>query len=187
MLLVSVFAVQLGLFPTFGAQGLVPLRGPARWLDVAHHLVLPVVTLTLVSASGTFLTTRSSVLAVLGEEYVARAKGLRERRVVLGHALRTALLPVAAVFALNLGYLLAGATVVETVFSYPGIGRLLYEAVLARDYPLLQGGFLVLSVAVLAAGAAADAVYPLLGWRWRRGWRSRPASSPSIGWAPTGR
>ena len=161
--------MQLGLFPTFGAQGLVPLRGPARWLDVAHHAVLPVATLTLVSASGTFLTTRSSLLAVLGEEYVAvaRAKGLRERRVVLGHALRTALLPVAAVVALNLGYLLAGATVVETVFSYPGVGRLLYEAVLARDYPLLQGGFLVLSVAVLAAGAAADAVYPLLDPRVR--------------------
>jgi peptide/nickel transport system permease protein len=83
------------------------------------------------------------------------------------HALRNALLPVSTVFMLNLGYVVSGATVIETVFSYPGVGRLLFEAVLARDYPVLQGTFFVVTVSVIAANVAADLLYPLLDPRVR--------------------
>jgi peptide/nickel transport system permease protein len=172
MILVAVFAVQTGLLPTFGARAVLSqLEGLAYWVDVLRHLALPVATLVLVTVSGTFLTMRSSMLSVLGEEFVvvARAKGLAERQVLFGHALRNALLPVVTVLLLNLGQLVAGATVVETVFSYPGIGRLLYEAVLARDYPLLQGGFLVITVSMLIANLVADLLYPLLDPRLARG------------------
>jgi peptide/nickel transport system permease protein len=172
MILVAVFAVQTGLLPTFGARAVLSqLEGLAYWVDVLRHMALPVATLVLVTVSGTFLTMRSSMLSVLGEEFVvvARAKGLAERQVLFGHALRNALLPVVTVLLLNLGQLVAGATVVETVFSYPGIGRLLYEAVLARDYPLLQGGFLVITVSMLIANLVADLLYPLLDPRLARG------------------
>jgi peptide/nickel transport system permease protein len=172
MLLVAVLAVQTGLLPTFGARGaLVQLDGPAYWIDVGKHLVLPAVTLVLASVSGTFLTMRASMLSVLGDDYVrvARAKGLTEPQVLFRHAVRNALLPVATVFLLNVGQLVAGATVVETVFAYPGLGRLLYDAVLARDYPLLQGGFLAITVSMLLASFAVDLVYPLLDPRLARG------------------
>jgi peptide/nickel transport system permease protein len=111
------------------------------------------------------------MVSVLGEDYVrvARAKGLTEPQVLFRHAVRNALLPVATVFLLNVGQLVAGATVVETVFSYPGLGRLLYDAVLARDYPLLQGGFLAITVSMLVASFTVDLVYPLLDPRLARG------------------
>jgi peptide/nickel transport system permease protein len=165
MILVAVFAVQLRIFPTFGARDLYSgLTGAAYWLDIGRHLVLPVTTLILITVSATFLTMRASMLSVLGEEYitVARGKGLAERQVLFRHAVRNALLPVATVFLLNLGQIVAGATVIETVFSYPGIGRLMYEAVLARDYPMLQGGFLVITLSIVVANMLADLAYPLL-------------------------
>jgi peptide/nickel transport system permease protein len=165
MILIAVLAVQFGLFPTFGAYDVFDRRtGVDYWLDVGHHLALPLATLTLSIVSAPFLTMRASMLGVLGEDYVtvARAKGLRTRRVAVGHALRNALLPVSTALLLLLGQVVAGATVVETVFSYPGVGRLMFDAALARDYPLLQGGFLLVTVCVLAANALADLVYPLL-------------------------
>ena len=172
MLFVAVFAVSWRLLPVFGAY--TPWGDRSGWpfvLDVARHLVLPATTLTLASLSGTFLVMRYAMLDVLGQDFVrtARAKGLPERRVVLGHAVRNALLPVSTVVFLNLGFLVGGATVVETVFAYPGVGTLLYQAVLARDYPVLQGAFFMLTVSVLLANALADAVYPLLDPRVRRG------------------
>ncbi|MBI2755896.1 MAG: ABC transporter permease [Chloroflexi bacterium] len=165
MILVAVFGVQLGLFPTFGARdAFARLTGVDYWVDVGKHLVLPGITLVAITVSATFLTMRYSMLSVLGEDYVtvARAKGLAEPQVLFRHAVRNALLPVATVFLLNVGQAVAGATVIETVFSYPGVGRLMYEAVLARDYPLLQGGFLMITLSVLAANMLADLVYPLL-------------------------
>ena len=112
---------------------------------------------------------RAAMQDVLGADHVrsARAKGLPEHRVLMGHAVRNALLPVSTLLFLNLGFLVGGSTIVETVFAYPGVGTLLYEAVLARDYPLLQGAFFVLTVSVVAANALADAVYPLLDPRVR--------------------
>ncbi|MBX3144135.1 MAG: ABC transporter permease, partial [Trueperaceae bacterium] len=138
--------------------------------DVGRHLVLPATTLVLATLSGTFLVMRYAMLDVLGEDYVrtARSKGVSERKILLKHSLRNALLPVSTVVFLNLGYLIGGSTVIETVFSYPGVGTLLYQAVLNRDYPVLQGAFLMLTVSVILANIVADAVYPLLDPRVRR-------------------
>lgn len=170
MLLVALFAVQWQIFPTFGATTpWVTMTLDERVIDILRHLALPLTTLTMVSISGTFLVARYSMLAVLGDEYimVARAKGLKERSVLFRHALRNALLPIATVFTLNLAFAVGGATVVETVFSYPGVGRLIYEAVLNRDYPVLQASFLMITIVVVAANILADVMYPLLDPRVR--------------------
>lgn len=170
MIFIAVFAVELGWLPTFGAQtGWVQMEGWARALDILKHLVLPVATLTLVSTSSNFVIARYAMLDVLQEQYIvaARAKGVRERALIFHHAFRNALLPVATVFMLNVGFLISGATVVETVFSYPGLGRLLYEAVRTRDYPVLQATFLLITVSVIVANLLADLLYPLLDPRVR--------------------
>lgn len=171
MIFIAIFAAQLGWFPTFGAQtAWLRLTGWDRVWDVAKHLVLPVATLTLVSVPGTFIITRYAMLDVLKEEYirVARAKGVPTRLLMFRHAIRNALLPVVTVFMLNLGFVVSGATVVETVFSYPGLGRLLFEAVLNRDYPVLQASFLLITLSVIAGNILADFVYPILDPRVRR-------------------
>jgi len=162
MMFIALFAVQLGWFPIFGAQ--TPWGNFTGWsyvLDIVRHLALPVLTLTCTTASGTFLVVRSAMISVLHEEYIrtARSKGLGEARVLYIHALRNGLLPAVTVFMLNVGFLVSGATVVETVFSYPGLGRLLYEAVLRRDYPLMQGAFLMITLSVLLANILADLLY----------------------------
>lgn len=171
MVLIAVFSVELGWLPIFGA--FTPWGPRSGWpyvVDVVRHLALPATTLTLATLSGTFLVMRYSMLDVLGQDYIrtARSKGVSERKVLLKHAVRNALLPVSTIVFLNLGFLIGGATVIETVFSYPGIGTLLYQAVLNRDYPVLQGTFLMLTVSVIAANLLADAVYPLLDPRVRR-------------------
>lgn len=171
MILLALFAVQLPWFPVFGAQ--TPWSDLSGWeyiLDVLKHLALPALTLTLTTISGVFLVMRSALIGVLYEDYIrtARSKGLSEARVLYRHALRNGLLPVATLFMINLGFLVSGATVVETVFSYPGLGRLLYEAVLRRDYPLMQGAFLMITLSVLVANLLADLIYARLDPRVRR-------------------
>jgi peptide/nickel transport system permease protein len=171
MLLISVFAVQLGWLPSFGAMPLGATGdGLTLALEVGRRLILPVTTITLATVGAVFLLARASMLTTLGEDYVmmAQAKGLSERQVVLRHALRNALLPIYTSLTLSLGVLASGAVVVETVFSYPGLGRVVYEGVLARDYPLLQGAFLLVTVGVVGANLLADLTYPLLDPRVRR-------------------
>jgi peptide/nickel transport system permease protein len=170
MLLVSIFAVQLGWLPSFGA--ITPagrLEGMDAVLDVVSHAVLPVVTLSVLSIPGIYLTMRYSTLSVLGEDFIrtARAKGASERRVLFRHVARNALAPVVTVLALRLGYAFGGTVVIETVFSYPGLGRLVFESVSGRDYPVMQATFLVFTVAVLLANLLADLLYPLLDPRTR--------------------
>ena len=170
MLLVSIFAVQLGWLPSFGA--VTPagrLEGTDAILDVVSHAVLPVLTLAVLSIPGVYLTMRYSMLSVLGEDFIrtARAKGASERRVLFRHVARNALAPVVTVLALRLGYAFGGTVVIETVFSYPGLGRLVFESVSGRDYPVMQATFLVFTVAVLLANLLADLVYPLLDPRTR--------------------
>lgn len=170
MLLIAIFSVNLRILPIFGMETpYVRYDGLRRVADVAQHLVLPLATLTIVSVSAMFLTARYSMLGVLGEEYitVARAKGLRETWVLFRHALRNALLPVATLFMLRVGFVISGAVVVETVFNWPGVGRMLFDAVLARDYPLLQAGFILTTFAVVAANALVDVIYPFLDPRVR--------------------
>jgi peptide/nickel transport system permease protein len=131
--------------------------------DVGRHLLLPTLTLTLVLLGEYMLIMRSSVLDVFGEDYIltARAKGLSTYRIVRHHALRNAMLPMVTLIALNLGFTVSGAIQVEAVYSWPGLGALTVDAVGDRDYPVLQGAFLLLAVSVVIANLAAELIY---GW-----------------------
>ena len=168
MILIAVFAVGLGWFPSYGAAA-IDAEGAAWLADAVHRTVLPATTLALATFGGFFLLTRAAMVTVLDEPFVrlARAKGVPERRIALHHALRTALLPVWTNLTLVLGTLLSGAVVVETVFAYPGLGRLIFDAVSARDHPLLQGAFLLVTLGIVVANAFADLTYPLLDPRVR--------------------
>lgn len=171
LVLVAVFAVQLGWLPSFGA---VPLEatgaGLAALVEVGRRLVLPAATLVLATIGTVFLLARGAMVSALDEPYVqlAEASGLRPRRIVYRHVLRNALLPVSTHLAVTVGALLSGAVVVETVFAYPGLGRVTFEAVQARDHALLQGAFLLVTLAVVVANALADVAYPRLDPRVRR-------------------
>ncbi|BBZ01503.1 peptide ABC transporter permease [Mycolicibacterium chitae] len=179
MILVAVFAVQLGVFPSYGAAA-IDGRGIGWFADVAARMVLPVATMVVATLGGFFLLARAAMVTVLDEPFVrlARAKGLSERRIVLRHAWRNALLPVYTNVTLAVGALLSGSVVVETVFAYPGIGRLMFNAVTARDYPLLQGGFLVITVGIVAANVLADLTYPILDPRVRPEQRASGVAVP---------
>jgi len=146
-----------------GLAGVVRCAG-----DAASHLMLPLATLGLAHLPGFYLVMRAATLAELAQGYVvtARAKGLRERHVAL-HAARNALLPFVALFGARLGFVIGGVVVVESVFAYPGVGQLAFEAVLARDYPVLQAVFLLSGAAVLVANAVADAALARLDPRLR--------------------
>jgi peptide/nickel transport system permease protein len=170
MLLLVLFSGYLKLLPVFGALPLTNAAGGFGFtLEVAERLVLPLLTLTLVRAGWLFLVARSSLAGELSEDYIlmAEAKGLSRRKVVLGHGVRNALLPLVTAVAVEAGTVVGGATVVETVFSYPGLGRLIYESVLNRDYPVLQGAFLLLALGVIAANLLADLLYPIIDPRTR--------------------
>ncbi len=166
MLLLYFIGFQLGLFPLGGATS--PRIGYSDafeyFRDVVWHMVLPVATLTLGGFASNTLIMRGSMLEVIKEDYVltAEAKGLGERTVMWSHAARNAMLPMVTVIALNLAGIVGGAVFTETVFSYPGVGRVIYDAVLAHDYPLLQGSFLIIAVCVLLANFFADIVYAYL-------------------------
>jgi len=152
-----------GVLPTGGMTNEF-LIAPSWWThieDVVKHMTLPSLTLGLVLYGEYTLIVRSAMLETLGEDYIltARAKGLRPWTIVRRHALRNAMLPIATLVALSLGYIVAGAILIETVFSWPGIGRAVYDAVLQRDYPMLQGAFLVLTVSVVSFNLHADLVY----------------------------
>jgi peptide/nickel transport system permease protein len=160
LMLVILFA---GILPTGGMTNEF-LINPSWWThvkDVLSHMALPSLTLGLVLYGEYTLIVRSAMLETLGEDYIltARAKGLRPWTIVRKHALRNALLPIATLVALSLGYIVAGAILIETVFSWPGIGRAVYDAVLARDYPMLQGAFLILTVSVVFFNLLADLLY----------------------------
>jgi ABC-type dipeptide/oligopeptide/nickel transport system permease component len=140
------------------------LFNPTPWehfKDVMAHMALPSLTLALTLYGEYTLIVRSAMLETLGEDYVltARAKGLPQRVVVVRHALRNAMLPTTTLIALSLGYIVAGAILIESVYSWPGIGNAVYQAVLERDYPMLQGAFLVLTVSVVFFNFLADLLY----------------------------
>ena len=152
-----------GVLPTGGMTNDF-LINPSFWThtkDVLSHMVLPSLTLGLVLFGEYTLIVRSAMLETLGEDYIltARAKGLRPWAIVRKHALRNALLPIVTLVALSLGYIVAGAILVETVFSWPGVGRAVYDAVLNRDYPMLQGAFLFLTISVVFFNLVADLLY----------------------------
>jgi ABC-type dipeptide/oligopeptide/nickel transport system permease component len=162
LMLLIVFA---GILPSSGiSDPFLEFTDPSWWdtfVDRMKHMILPAATIGLVLYGEYALIVRSSLMEALGEDYVltARAKGLRNWAIVWKHALRTSLLPVATLIALSLGYLVAGAILVEAVFSYPGIGLATYDAVTERDYPMLQGSFLILTLSVVFANYVADLLY----------------------------
>lgn len=159
LILMAVFAAGLGWFPVITS---VPLRadGAAALLEMARRLALPILTLSVGTAGWMLLTTRAAVEGTLGAAYLqlARANGIGERAILWQHALRNAMLPVVTHAGLALGALVGGVVVVESVFSVPGIGSLMYSSVLARDYPALQGVFLVTVLGVVGANLVADLV-----------------------------
>lgn len=169
MVLIAVFAVKLGWLPTYGAAPMIRTSDWAYYTSVARHLVLPVITITTASIGSYFLLMRSTMLDALGQDYMmlAEAKGASKRRLMFRHAMRNALLPVYTHVTMSLSMLFSGAVIVETVFSYPGIGSLLYESVMARDFALMQGVFLMSTIAVILANMLADLTYPLVDPRAR--------------------
>lgn len=165
MLLISVVSVRWGWLPTYGAvTPAARLTGWAKVGDIVEHAILPVLTLAVVSIPSVYITMRYSMLSVLGNDFIrtARAKGLPESTILFRHVMRNALAPVVTVIALRLGFAFGGTVVVETVFSYPGLGRLIFDAVSGRDYPVMQAAFLLFTAAVLVANLIADLLYPLI-------------------------
>jgi peptide/nickel transport system permease protein len=166
--LLYVLGLQLDWFPIGGAID-PNATGLAAWLSILHHLALPCLSLVLVQLGSYVLTLRATLIDTLGEDYcdLARAKGAPERRVVWRHALRNALLPTTTLVGIQLGFLVGGAVLTETIYSYPGLGRAIYEAVGQQDYPVLQGAFVLLAATVVAANLVTDLAYGLLDPRVR--------------------
>ncbi len=165
LVLLIVFGILLRVSPLAGA--ITPysgLSGFALLVDVLKHMALPVAALTLAHLAGGYLLTRNTMITVLKEPFMltARAKGLSQRVLKYRHAGRNSMLPVLTVTGIWLGRVVTGALFVELVFAYPGVGYLTYQALLARDYPLIQGVFLLVTVSVLAANFAVDLLYPKL-------------------------
>jgi len=176
LLLVIMFASNVQWFPVSGMRD-VRLEGNwlEEWIDVAHHLVLPAITLGVIYLAQYSRLSRASMLEVLQSDYVrtARAKGLAERRVVYKHALRNAVIPVVTVAGLQFGQMLSGALLVETVFNWPGLGRLAADSVFQRDAPVLLGILILSSTLVVIINILTDIVYRLIDPRIRAGGASQ--------------
>ncbi|MGI6037420.1 MAG: ABC transporter permease [Limnochordia bacterium] len=165
MVFLALFGAQLGWFPLYGAYNpWANYHGWAYILDVGRHLILPLSTLSLLLLPQVFLTMRATVIQICGEGFIfmARAKGLPERAIIMGHVARNALLPVFTLFMIKLGQIFSGTTIIETVFAYPGLGRLMYEGIITRDYPVIQGAFSIITAAVIFSNLAAEILYPYL-------------------------
>jgi len=161
--LLFTFGLVLGWFPIGGAYT-TGTYGAEWYLSVLSHLVLPATSLMLIQLGSYVLTMRSTLIDALGEDYtvLAHANGLPARRVLWKHALRNALLPTTTLIGLQLGFLVGGAVLTETVFAYPGIGRGIYEAVTQLDFPVLQGAFLMLAATVVVVNMITDFIYGIL-------------------------
>lgn len=172
-IILLVFAVRLDLFPMFGTARIgYSHPNPVSYLiDYVHHLTLPMITMALVSFGGLFLIMRNSLLDVFSEDYVltARAIGLPERVIIFKNSLRNAMLPLITIIAIRLGFMFSGSLLTETVFSWPGLGLTIYQAVNARDYPILQGTFLVITILVVFMNFIAEIVYGYVDPRVRSG------------------
>lgn len=172
LVVIAIFSVNLGWFPSSGAydRSMVPAFTPEFIGSVLYYGTLPALTIVISSIAGWILGMRNMMVTVSSEDYVtvAQAKGLSERAVVFGYAARNAVLPQISSFALSLGFIVGGTLIMEMVFSYPGIGYLLYNATTNHDYTLMQGCFLVITLSVLVANVVADFVYAVLDPRTRQ-------------------
>jgi len=171
MPLIIIFAAGLGWFPTSGmfTLGATYDSWTGQLFDFLRHLVLPLATVSLGLIGGYSILMRAAIAETRAEDYVttARAKGLTDGRILRTHAFPNAMLPMVTIIAINLGYVVGGAITAEIVFNWPGIGTLTVDALSARDYPVLQGIFLMLAVTVVVANLVADMVYGLLDPRVR--------------------
>jgi peptide/nickel transport system permease protein len=170
MMILLLFSLYIPLFPAFGIRSIpVPETALARTLDVIHHLILPIFTLSILFLASYSRVGRASMLDVLGSDYIrtARAKGLSEIVVIFKHALKNAALPIVTLAGLQLGYIFSGAVLVETVFSLPGVGPLLYESIMRRDYPVMLGVLFGAAVTTIIANILTDLSYRLLDPRIR--------------------
>ena len=171
MPLIIIFAATLHWFPTSGmlTPGATYDSAAEQLADFTRHLILPLVTVSLGLIGGYSIIMRSAIIETRSEDYIgsARAKGLKDSRVLRQHAFPNAMLPMVTIIAINLGYVVAGAITAEVVFNWPGLGTLTVDALDARDYPVLQGIFLLLSVTVVVANLVADVVYGFLDPRVR--------------------
>ena len=170
LMMIVLFSVHLGWLPSGGMESIgAGHQGLARVLDVARHMIMPVATLSLFYVAVYTRIMRASMLEVFNQDYVttARAKGLSERRITFRHVLRNALLPVVTLVGVQIGGMLGGSVLVETVFSWPGLGRLAFEAVFQRDLNLLLGILLLCSFVVILANIAVDLAYSWLDPRIR--------------------
>jgi ABC-type dipeptide/oligopeptide/nickel transport system permease component len=158
IILLWIFSYQLGWFPIIG------VGDTSSWRSLLYHLVLPAITIGISMAVLIMRLTRSCMLEVLSQDYVrtARAKGLAEKAVILVHALKNALLPIVTVVGLYMGQLLGGAILTETVFARQGVGKLLMDAIFARDYPQVQGTVLIFASAVILVNVLVDIIYRFL-------------------------
>jgi peptide/nickel transport system permease protein len=168
LMAILVFSLRLDWFPT---GGMWPTVGDRNLWVLAQHLFLPAVTLGAAAAAVTARITRSSMLEVIRMDYVrtARAKGLTETPILLRHTLRNALLPIMTVVSFQFGFLLGGAVLTETVFSWPGVGLALYNAISFRDYPVVQGGVLIVAVAFVVVNLVTDLLYAVVDPRIKNG------------------
>ena len=172
LMLILTFSIKLDWFPTSGMEDVVAFNeGFARVIDIAHHLVLPSITLSLFYMALYARLMRATMLEQRGLEYVttARAKGLTERRITMRHMLRNALLPVLTMAGVQVGGLLGGSVVVESVFAWPGLGQLAFEALFSRDFNLLLGIFFLSACLVVAVNIVVDVLYVILDPRIRIG------------------
>ncbi len=172
LMLVLVFSVTLGWLPPFGYETInVQLSPIEHALDIMKHMIMPVTSLAAIYLAIYARLMRSSIIEVAQQDFIktARAKGLSGTQIVVGYMLRNALVPVVTVAGMQAGALVGGAVVIETVFAWPGLGRLTFEALLQRDYPVLLGIFLILSIVVIALNLLTDLVYRLIDPRMTTG------------------
>ena len=172
LIVIALFSTTLRWFPASHAfsKGALPNLSFEFIGDVIYHAALPALTIVITSLGGWILGMRNMMITVLDEDYitVALAKGLSPRRVAVNYAARNAVLPQLSSFALSLGFIVGGTLIMELIFSYPGLGLRLFEATLAKDYPLMQGMFLVITLSVLVANIIADIVYAIMDPRTRQ-------------------
>jgi peptide/nickel transport system permease protein len=170
LLLVKFLAIDLKLFPISGMRSLAAgFTGFRAFLDMLYHLALPVIVLSFIQMASFMRYTRTALLEVIQQDYIrtARAKGLSEKIVIYKHALRNALIPVVTIISLSLGQLISGAVLTETIFVWPGMGTLIFQAVMNRDYPVIMDATMVLAFMILMANLLADIMYALVDPRIR--------------------
>ncbi|MGL5328885.1 MAG: ABC transporter permease [Peptostreptococcaceae bacterium] len=162
MILLVLFSVKIPIFPSFGAYTAYgDFNIITRFLDVLTHLILPLTTMVLTSITSFYIQMRVAVLEVLNEDYIfmAKVKSISDDIINKKYILRNSLLPIFTVLMLNIGYIFSGSIVVESVFSYPGLGKIMFDAIIARDYPLIQYCFLSISIMVILSNYIADRLY----------------------------